>query len=233
MVTDSDFPLAGRIFDAVLFDFDGTLADSTPAVNRSWLQWAEEFGIPPESLLGNHGLPSASIVQIQIDRGHLAAERKDEAVARIDQLEIEDHDGVIPLPGAIAALASLPDGRAAIVTSCSGPLVATRLRVSGITPPGVLVSADQLTRGKPDPEGYLTAAAKLGADPTRCLVIEDAPGGLAAGRAAGATTLAVTTTSSPDELDADAIIGTLVDVRFSVDADGVRVHRVGAGANAT
>ena len=148
-------------------------------------------------------------------------------MARIEQIEIEAAvNGSIPvLPGAAAALAALPPGRAAIVTSCTTPLAAARIGATDLTSPAVTVTADQLARGKPDPEGFLRASAALGFDPRSCLVVEDAPAGLAAGRAAGCALLGLTTTTEPGELlSADAVVGTLAEVTFVAGPDGVRVH---------
>jgi len=211
-------PLIGRRFAAVLFDMDGTLIDSTPVVVRSWVTWALERGIAPERLEGHHGVPAAQIV-----RGLVPEEDVEAAIARINALEIADVDGITMLPGAAAAVAALPEARRAIVTSCTRPLATARIAATGLLAPSVVVTADDVTTGKPDPAPYLLGARRLGVDPADCLVVEDAPSGLLAARAAGAATLAVTTTTPADRLDADAVVGTLADVRFAADADGVRV----------
>jgi sugar-phosphatase len=210
--------LTGRVFAAVLFDMDGTLIDSTPAVERSWQKWAAEFGVelPAESW---HGIPSAQIV------AHLLApERVREGMRRIDEIEMVDVEGILVLPGAAEALAALPSGRAAIVTSCVRDLAAARIAATGLNAPNVVVTADHVLVGKPDPAPFLLAAARLGVDPADCLVVEDAPAGLVAGRAAGAARLAVSTTHDVAELDAEAIVADLSAVRFTVSAEGVRVE---------
>lgn len=212
--------LGGRVFEAVLFDLDGTLVDSTASVRRSWTRWAGEFAVPAERLAGRHGVPARAIVEAVLDVPRRAA-----ALARIEQLEVVDAaSGIVPLPGAAAALAALPAGRAAIVTSCSAPLARARAATAGIAVPGVVVTADDVATGKPDPAPYLLGARLLGADPACCLVVEDAPAGLVSGRAAGAATLAVVTTHAAADLDADQVVGTLADVRFVAGPDGVRVH---------
>jgi mannitol-1-/sugar-/sorbitol-6-phosphatase len=211
-------PLAGRRFAAVLFDMDGTLIDSTPVVVRSWVTWALERGIAPERLEGHHGVPAAQIV-----RGLVPESDVEAAIARINALEIADVEGITMLPGAAEAVAALPEARRAIVTSCTRPLATARIAATGLRAPSVVVTADDVTTGKPDPAPYLLGARRLGVDPADCLVVEDAPSGLLAARAAGAATLAVTTTTPADRLDADAVVGTLADVRFAADADGVRV----------
>ena len=213
-------PLTGREFAAVLFDLDGTLVDSTEAVVRSWLRWAAEHDIDPRRLQGHHGVPAAQIVAM-----HVEPHRFDAARARIDELELDDVDGIVPLPGALESLAALPDGRAAIATSCSRPLAAARIRAADLPAPRVLVTADDVEVGKPHPAPYLLAAELLGHDPADCLVVEDAPSGLVSARAAGCATLAVSTTHAGDELDADLVVGTLADVVWSVGRSGVSVRR--------
>jgi mannitol-1-/sugar-/sorbitol-6-phosphatase len=127
------------------------------------------------------------------------------------------------LPGAVEALAALPAGRAAVVTSCTRLLAHARIEAAGLVAPGVVVTASDVTHGKPDPEPFVLGARRLGADPARCLVVEDAPAGLQAGRAAGAATLAVVTTHPAGDLDADVVVPSLADVRFRTGPDGVRV----------
>ncbi len=206
-------------FDAVLFDLDGTLVDSTAVVSRSWLRWAEAEQVDPQRLLGFHGVPAAAIVAALVEPSRVTA-----AVARIDQIELADTEGVVPLPGAVEALAALPAGRAAIATSCGLDLARVRIGAAGLDVPDVLVTADQVERGKPAPEPYLLAAERLGVDPTRCLVVEDAPSGLASARAAGCTTLAVATTTARDELEADLVVTDLSEVRLEAGPDGVHVR---------
>ena len=216
--TDLLAALSGRRFAAVLFDMDGTLIDSTPVVVRSWVTWALERGIDPKRLEGHHGVPAAQIV-----RGLVAEADVESAIARINALEIADVDGITMLPGAAEAVGALPEARRAIVTSCTRPLAAARIEAAGLLAPSIVVTADDVPTGKPDPAPYLLGARRLGVDPADCLVVEDAPSGLVSARTAGAATLAVTTTTAADQLDADAVIGTLADVRFAADADGVRV----------
>jgi sugar-phosphatase len=210
--------LSGQVFDAVLFDMDGTLIDSTPAVRRAWAQWGEEQGLTAEDLLGHHGMPSAQVVAKL-----LPAERRAAATDRINALELEDVHDIVVLPGAAEALAALSDARNAIATSCTVPLARARIDAAGLQPPSVLVTVDDVARGKPAPDPFLEAARRLGVPPERCLVVEDAPMGLTAARAAGCFTLAVTTTTPPDELDADAVVPDLAAVRFEVVGEGIRV----------
>jgi sugar-phosphatase len=136
-----------------------------------------------------------------------------DAVAEAEELErrqAEDVAGMAAIPGAAAALAALRGERVAVVTSGTRPLALARLAAVGIEPPPVVVFADDVTRGKPDPEGYLTAARRLGADPAEALVVEDSPHGIEAGRAAGMATVAVPSTHAPEELArADVVLGSL------------------------
>jgi len=215
-------PVHGTTFAAVLFDMDGTLIDSTPSVVRSWVRLAEENGISVTDLqaAAGHGRPAREIV------ADLFAEpARPDALARITELEIADVQDVVALPGATEALlGSGPAG--AIVTSCAAGLAVARQQAGGIPVPQVVVTADDVQRGKPDPEPFLLAARLLGVDPALCLVVEDAPAGLTAGRAAGMTTLAVTTTHTAEQLDADHVVADLSAVGMSRTAEGVVVTLV-------
>ncbi|MDT9692916.1 HAD-IA family hydrolase [Streptomyces sp. P9(2023)] len=195
--------------EALLFDNDGTLVSSMASVYRCWTRWAGEYGITAEDFarVELHGRPAAEIIA-----DLLPAERVPEALRRIEQLEVEDVPGGVELlPGTKELLSSLPADRWAVVTSATRPLGEARLREVGIDFP-VLVAADDITRGKPDPEPFLLAAAKLGVDPAACVVFEDAPAGLAAGRAAGMRTVALATTHDRSELDADVVVTDLSEV---------------------
>ncbi len=210
-----------RVFEAVVFDMDGTLIDSTPAVVRSWTRWAEEHDVTAEQLAGHHGVPSESVV-----RAIMPEHRHQQALDRINELELTDTDGIDPLPGAVEALAQLPADRVAIATSCTAALAQARLAASGLTPPAVLVTVDDVEHGKPAPDPYLVAAERLGVDPAAVLVVEDAPKGLLSARAAGAATCAVITTTPREELDADLVVPDLSHVRWQVDPGSGRI-RVG------
>jgi sugar-phosphatase len=218
--------LEGRTFAAVLFDMDGTLIDSIPVVIRSWLRWAHEEGVDPHDLAGFHGVPARAVISAL-----LPPDRVDSAFERIEAIEVADTDGITILPGTLAALSALTgDGeRCAIATSCTRPLADARLLATGLPAPRVVVTANDVPQGKPHPDPFLLAAALLGVDPTDCLVVEDAPGGLEAARAAGCATLAVTTTTQPADLVAEAVVDTLADVRFIVVAGRVSVAPVVTG----
>ncbi|MCF3178025.1 HAD family hydrolase [Streptomyces sioyaensis] len=188
--------------DALLFDNDGTLISSLESVYRCWSRWAKEYGVTEEDFarVALHGRPAAEIVA-----DLLPADLVPEAVARIEQLEVEDAGGVVALPGTLALLENLPAERWAVVTSATQRLAEARLGQAGIRPKN-LIAADDISRGKPDPEPFLLAAARLGVDPARCVVFEDAPVGLAAGRAAGMVTVALATTHRAEELSADVVV---------------------------
>ncbi|MEU9880059.1 HAD family hydrolase [Streptomyces phaeochromogenes] len=206
--------------DALLFDNDGTLVSSLESVHRCWTKWAAEYGITPEEFarVELHGRPAAEIAA-----DLLPADRVPEAVVRIEQLEVEDVEGGVHLlPGTRALLDSVPADRWAVVTSATRRLAEARLDEAGIRPK-TLIAADDITRGKPDPEPFLLAARRLGVDPARCVVFEDAPAGLQAGRAAGMTTVALTTTHQAAELYADIVVSDLSAVSALVTDGGVEI----------
>jgi sugar-phosphatase len=190
--------------DALLVDLDGTLVDSTAPVRRAWGGFAKRQGLDGDEVHGfAQGRPSRETISLLAP----AADHDAEAAA-IEHAEVHDTADVFALPGAAQLLAS--DRPLAVVTSCSSALAVARLRAAALAIPAVLVSSDGLERGKPDPECFLIAARRLGADPRRCVVLEDAPAGIAAGRAAGATVIALRTTHADSELrDAHAIADNL------------------------
>lgn len=215
---------AGRTFDAILFDLDGTLIDSTAAVERAWARWAVEEEVEPSALRGSHGMPAAEIVARLLPTDRVAG-----SIARIMEYEETDTAGTVLRPGTAEALASLPAGRAAIVTSCTRPLLAARAGAARLVQPAVAVTIDDVHRGKPDPAPFLLGAQRLGFDPARCLVVEDAPAGLTSGRAAGCATLAVDGTHDLRALDADAAVANLSEVRFVTGPDGVSLEAATRG----
>ncbi len=210
--------LFDRTFAAVIFDNDGTLVDSTGSVVRSWVRWAEEHDVAPERLDGHHGVPAASIIAAVAP--HLDP---DAAFARIEELELADVDGVVALPGVLAAVAALAGAPIAVATSATRDLARVRLAAAGVEIDEV-VTIEDVERGKPAPDPFVEAARRLGVDPADCIVCEDAPSGVAAARAAGCAVLAVTTTSEADALaDADLVVESLAEVTFAVEGDRVRV----------
>ncbi|MFM0626836.1 HAD family hydrolase [Paraburkholderia xenovorans] len=176
-------------FSALLFDMDGTLIDSREAVARTWRHWAARHGIDFHELLSAaHGRRTRDTVQMFCPDG-VDAEAETLELERRDEVDAE---GIVPVKGATKLLRALPPDRWAIVTSAGRRLASNRLAAAGLPLPNVLITAESVQRGKPDPEGYALAAQLLGVDVTRCLVFEDAEAGIAAGRATGATVLAVT-----------------------------------------
>jgi sugar-phosphatase len=181
--------------EGILFDLDGVLVDSTPAVSRVWTWWAKKHGFDPEQTVRcAHGRPSIATIRELLPNANHAEEDRE-----VERREIEDVQGVVPLPGALELLRSLPLDRWAIVTSCTKALAHVRIRAAGLPEPKFLVTASDIKKGKPDPEPYLKGAQALSLAPERCLVIEDAPAGIRSGKAAGAGVIALQTTES-DEL---------------------------------
>jgi sugar-phosphatase len=207
--------------EAILFDIDGTLVDSTAAVERIWRTWAGRHGLDAEEILRVcHGRRTEDTLALFLPAGEHPA-----ALAELARLELAEVEEVAALPAAATLLPRLPAGRWAAVTSGSQPIMRARLAAAGLPVPDVLVAAEDVTAGKPDPDGYRKAAAALGADVTRCLVVEDAPAGLAAGRAAGARTLAVATSHEPAQLagTADAVAPDLSSVTVETVPGGLVV----------
>ncbi|MFH8367043.1 HAD-IA family hydrolase [Streptomyces sp. NPDC018031] len=206
--------------DALLFDNDGTLVSSLDSVIRCWTRWAREYGIRAEDFarVELHGRPATDIIADLLPPARVAGAR-----ARIDELELEDvPGGVALLPGTAELIAGLAAHPWAVVTSANGQLARARLAEAGIRPP-VLVTADDITRGKPDPEPFLLAAERLAVDPARCVVFEDAPAGLSAGRAAGMRTVALTTTHPREQLKADAVAADLSAVSVQATTGGLEI----------
>lgn len=210
--------LIGLACEGVLFDLDGVLVDSTPSVERSWLRWAARHGLDAEKILAvAHGVRAAETIRAFAP--HLDAEAETRVLERA---EIEDVTSVVRLPGAEELLHSLPQGSWGIVTSGTRALATARVRQIGLPVPEALVTADDVTNGKPDPACYLAGARLLGVPPERCVVFEDAPAGVRAGRAAGMAVVAVTTTYEAAALsEASVVVRSL---------EGVSVYGAGGGS---
>ena len=206
---------------AVLFDLDGVLVDSTPAVKRVWEGWAREHGFDAEEVVERaHGRPS-----IQTLREYLPQADHEKENLEVERREIADVDGIVPLPGALNLLSTLPPERWTIATSCTRPLAEVRIRAGGLPVPSKIITATDITKGKPDPEPYLKAATLLGVDARDCVVFEDVPAGIRAGKAAGATVIAFRTTVLEGELraaGADFVLNNAADVTVeSYSKDGI------------
>jgi sugar-phosphatase len=197
MTSRTPRPLAD--YGAVLVDLDGTLVNSDGAVRRAWTAFAHRHGLDVEKVLhAAQGRPARETAR------ELAPDAPDEP-RLLEEAETSDTVGVVALPGAAALLAA--HLTLALVTSCTRRLATARLAAAGLPQPVTSVTSDDVARGKPDPESYLTAARTLNVDPTACVVLEDAPAGIAAGKAAGMTVIALRTTHGEDELGgADAIV---------------------------
>jgi sugar-phosphatase len=206
----------------VLFDMDGVLMSSLGSVERSWQRYAKSRGLDAELAVKlAHG--RRAIETVRTLRPDLDA---DAELRVIETWEIEDNEGLVVLPGVRELLAALPEGSWAIVTSATERLARSRLAFAGIRIPEHFVTAETVTHGKPHPEPYLHGAAVLGFAARDCVVIEDAPAGVAAGKAAGCKVLAVLTTHASDTLtEADWQVPTLADVRAICQPEGSVVLR--------
>jgi len=181
---------------AMLFDLDGVLVDSTPAVARVWTRWAIEHGFEPEKTVREaHGRPSIETIRELLPGADHEAKNRD-----LERREIEDLDGVVALPGAIELLTSFPLHRWAIVTSCTRPLAEVRIRATGLPVPPTIITSSDITNGKPHPEPYIKGAVALGFTPADCVVVEDVPAGIRSGKASGARVIALRTTAPDAEL---------------------------------
>jgi len=209
---------------AMLFDLDGVLIDSTPAVARVWRGWAVERGFDPETVIRlAHGRPSRTTIRELLPDRDIDIDKEDREVER---REMEDLDGVVLLPGARELLTILPPERWTIATSSTRPLAEVRLRAAGLPVPANMVTSSDVKIGKPDPEPYLKAAAKLGFAASDCIVVEDAPAGVRAGKAAGSRAIAFLTTMPRRDLEdagADWIIRNCADITASTNSDGLRL----------
>lgn len=180
----------------VLFDLDGVLVDSTPAVARVWAWWAREHGFNADEVVQQaHGRPSITTIRELLPNSDHEAENRE-----VERREIEDIADVIPLPGALELLEALPLDRWAIVTSCTRRLAEVRIAAAELPKPKYLVTSNDVRRGKPDPEPYLKGAQILALPAGECVVVEDAPAGIRAGKAAGARVVALRTTAREAEL---------------------------------
>lgn len=214
---------------AVLFDLDGVLVDSTLAVERVWRRWAAVHKVDPELVMENaHG--RRSIETIRIVAPELDAEREN---LTVENMEIKERDGIVAIPGAAELLSSLPPDSFTIVTSATTALASARLRYAGLPVPERMITADDVVEGKPSPEPYLKGAALLGFAPRDCLVFEDTPAGVESGKAAGMRVIALTSTYPAAKLRrADAVIDSLANVKTQLQ-NGVLTLDLPAAAKRT
>ena len=173
--------------DALLLDLDGTLVDSSAAIERHTLAWAARLGLDGEAVVAaSHGRRDVEVVRLVAPGADVARE-----VAWLHRLSCDDTEGVVAVPGAAELLAGLDARTWTVVTSAAREVALARLTAAGLPVPGRLVCSEDVPRGKPDPEGFRAGARLLGVDPRRCLVLEDSAAGVAAGRGATAAVLAV------------------------------------------
>jgi len=226
-MSDDEFSPKGRRAaircNAFLFDLDGVLIDSTPAVQRVWARWATERGFDTAEVVAHaHGRPSLSTVKHFLPHADHELENRE-----VERREIEDVQGIVVLPGAVELLTSLPPHRWTIATSCTRRLAEARLHAAGLPIPKCIVTATDVTRGKPDPEPFIKAAEKLGFRATDCIVFEDVPAGVVSGKAAGARVVALRTTFPEAELrtaGADFVVNTCADLSVTESDGSLALH---------
>jgi mannitol-1-/sugar-/sorbitol-6-phosphatase len=205
----------------LLFDMDGILISSIASVERCWTKWTRLHGLDPESALKIvHGCRAIDTMR----RLHPELDLEKE-VKILEDFEVADQEGVHALPGVLELLAVLPVERWTVVTSATDRLARARLAAVGIVPPAKMVTGDDVAEGKPDPAPYLAGASKLGFSPEECVVFEDAPSGVASGRAAGCKVVATTFTHKVSDLTgADYLLEDLSGVRVEVGPQGIRLR---------
>ncbi len=198
---------------ALLFDLDGVLINSTPAVTRVWRRWAIEHRFDPDEVVARaHGRPSLTTVREYLPNADHEKENRE-----VERREIEDLEGVVPLPGAVELLRGLPENRWTIVTSCTRPLAEVRIKAAGLPVPARFITSQDIANGKPHPEPYLKASSMLGFSISDCVVFEDVPAGIQSGKTAGAKVIAFTTTTVEPllrEAGADWILRDCSEVRL-------------------
>ncbi|WP_408630114.1 HAD-IA family hydrolase [Actinomycetospora lemnae] len=177
---------------AILFDLDGTLVDSAAAIDRSWMTWANEYGLDP-LLVRKFSVGRTVMDTVSILQAHTTNLNLEQAVQRQIVIQCGELDDVFAMPGAHELVSSLHGlgRRWGVVTGAYSELARLRINAAGLPHPSVLVCSDDVTRGKPMPDGFLLAASLLGVSPRECLVVEDSAVGVAAGRSAGAVVVGV------------------------------------------
>lgn len=196
--------------EAILFDLDGVLIDSTSCITRHWQEWVCKHGLDMAAVMQvAHGL--RTVETMRLIAPHLDAEMEAE---RFAAAEVADTEGVLAIEGASQILSGLPNGAWTIVTSAGYDLARARLRQAGLPIPDILVSGDDVEHGKPAPDPYLVGAKRLGKATKGCVAIEDAPSGIKAARAAGMRVIGVATTHSQEELECSVVVDRLSDLRI-------------------
>jgi len=208
----------------LLFDMDGVLVRSTHSDERCWTRWAAHHGLSDTfDLRRTHGRRAVDTIREHLP--DLPAEAIADHLAQFDSFAEEERSGVVAYNGAIELLTSIPPYRWAIVTSASEKMMNCRLAEAGIRSPRHTVGGDTISMGKPHPEGYLRGASILSRPPQECLVIEDAPAGIRAGKRAGCQVLAVVSSHRPSELqEADWIVHSIDQIAVSIDAEDANLR---------
>jgi len=207
-----------REFGAFLFDMDGTVLNSIAAAERIWSAWAVRHGVDVATFLPTiHGARAIDT----ITRLSLPGVDAEQQAAFITAAEINDVEGIVEIPAAAAFLNALPKNRWAMVTSAPRDLALRRMAAAGIPEPAVMITAEDVKAGKPDPAGYLLAANKLGVEPADCLIFEDATVGIQAAEAAGAALMIITTTHQHPIETAHATLASYDAIGVRVGADGL------------
>lgn len=198
---------------AVLFDLDGTLIDSAVRIQRLWQEWGARHGIAPQFLMEvMHGRRAGETISIVAPQLSVQDE-----VDALEIIETSDMDGVRLYPSAADLLKKLSPKQWAIVTSGTLRVASARMKHVGLPTPDIFITGDDVKTGKPAPDGYLLAAKRLNLRPADCIVVEDAPAGVQAGKAAGMKVIAVASTLSRDALDqADVVIQHLEEIKLHI-----------------
>lgn len=205
---------------AILFDLDGVLVDSAECVEKTWREWARRHRLDPDRVIAlAHG--RRAIETVRLIAPELSA---DAELAELAASEATTSEGVYEITGARELLERLPADGWGVVTSGIRSVAEFRLRYTRLPLPTVMICADEIARGKPDPEGYLTAAARLGRSPANCVVIEDTPAGIESAQAAGMRVVAIATTCPLERLTgADAVVERLTDLTVMYKGDEIQI----------